>query len=595
MSSIASSNSTSSQVNLPAPAFKVYRNYKEKSEDDWDGDVYPNQTLHAREIDGEPAPPYIIVVQGPPNVGKSLLIKSLVNYFTNLEEHNMDDIRSPITIKTVDKRRRPQFVECADDINAMVDAAKYADLVLLLVDASYGFEAETFQFVNLLQAHGFSNVMGVLTHLDEFKDETELKETKVRLQDHFWTEICQEATVSYLSGLEHDLYKRCEVQQLAKDILMPQFIPSSWRAVHPYVLVHIAGVGDFCLAGVRSITDPVPSSSEMEKESVLVEQNHMENESFRIGTYLRLEVHSVPFRLVENLDPCRPILVGGISPEEENVGHMQARLKRHKWHMKLLESADPVTVSAGWRRYQTQPIYASETGRHAVLDFSLEHEPYLAMFWGPVAPPHTRIAVVQSDKDVFRIVAKAVILDPKHHLQQQEQQQPSLDPKHHMKIMKDRKQKTEPHKILKRMNALIKFEGKPHKILKRRTARFKIEGIPHRIHKWRTGLLKFESDVAETKGLPSRTRSGIWGEVKKVKNRKEIATVPVNKDSPNEVDPAQGRLRLEQRRRVEISDVEPSSYPCSSYYMLFRSMVRASWLFQLLPIFVCPNSRGLSK
>ena len=33
----------------------------------------------------------------------------------------------------------------------MIDAAKYADLVLLLVDASFGFEMETFEFLNILQ------------------------------------------------------------------------------------------------------------------------------------------------------------------------------------------------------------------------------------------------------------------------------------------------------------------------------------------------------------------------------------------------------------------------------------------------------------
>ena len=36
-------------------------------------------------------------------------------------------------------------------MNAMLDAAKYADLVLLLVDGSFGFEMETFEFLNLLQ------------------------------------------------------------------------------------------------------------------------------------------------------------------------------------------------------------------------------------------------------------------------------------------------------------------------------------------------------------------------------------------------------------------------------------------------------------
>lgn len=38
------------------------------------------------------------------------------------------------------KQRRLQFVECPNDINGMIDAAKFADLALLLIDGSYGFE-----------------------------------------------------------------------------------------------------------------------------------------------------------------------------------------------------------------------------------------------------------------------------------------------------------------------------------------------------------------------------------------------------------------------------------------------------------------------
>lgn len=34
----------------------------------------------------------------------------------------------------------------------MLDAAKYADLVLLMVDGGYGFEMDTFEFLNILQA-----------------------------------------------------------------------------------------------------------------------------------------------------------------------------------------------------------------------------------------------------------------------------------------------------------------------------------------------------------------------------------------------------------------------------------------------------------
>lgn len=40
----------------------------------------------------------------------------------------------------VGKKRRLQFVECPNDINGMIDAAKFADVVLLLIDGSYGFE-----------------------------------------------------------------------------------------------------------------------------------------------------------------------------------------------------------------------------------------------------------------------------------------------------------------------------------------------------------------------------------------------------------------------------------------------------------------------
>lgn len=41
------------------------------------------------------------------------------------------------------------------------------------------------------QVHGFPKVMGVLTHLDGFKDQTKLKKTKKALKHRFWAEIYQ--------------------------------------------------------------------------------------------------------------------------------------------------------------------------------------------------------------------------------------------------------------------------------------------------------------------------------------------------------------------------------------------------------------------
>lgn len=62
---------------------------------------------------------------------------------------------------------------------------------------------ETFEFLNILQVHGFPKVMGVLTHLDKFKDAKKLKKTKQRLKHRFWTEIYDGAKLFYLSGLIH--------------------------------------------------------------------------------------------------------------------------------------------------------------------------------------------------------------------------------------------------------------------------------------------------------------------------------------------------------------------------------------------------------
>ncbi|CAA0828567.1 P-loop containing nucleoside triphosphate hydrolases superfamily protein [Striga hermonthica] len=261
--------------------------------------------LHVPTIDrttGEPAP-FVVVVQGPPQVGKSLLIKSLVKHYT---KHNLPEVRGPITIVS-GKQRRLQFVECPNDINGMIDCAKFADLALLLIDGSYGFEMETFEFLNILQNHGFPRVMGVLTHLDKFKDVKKLKKTKQRLKHRFWTEIYAGAKLFYLSGLIHGKYTKREVHNLARFISVMRFPPLSWRLSHPYILVdrfedvtpqekvrtnnkcdrtailygylrgcnmkkgtkaHIAGVGDFSLTGITALPDPCPLPSAAKKKGL---------------------------------------------------------------------------------------------------------------------------------------------------------------------------------------------------------------------------------------------------------------------------------------------------------------------------------------
>ncbi|KAI9263384.1 hypothetical protein BDA99DRAFT_510092 [Phascolomyces articulosus] len=249
--------------------------------------------LHVPLVDRTPleAPPVVIAVVGPPGTGKSTLIKSLVKRYT---KHNLAEIKGPITVVS-GKKRRLTFIECANDMNSMIDVAKVADLVLLLIDASFGFEMETFEFLNILQSHGFPKVMGVLTHLDKFRNNKALRTTKKRLKHRFWTEIYQGAKLFYLSGVINGRYPNQEVQNLSRFISVMKFRPLVWRNTHPYVVadrvedltdpelihrkpncdrtvtlygylrgtnlkpnmrIHIPGAGDHTLADVSVLPDP---------------------------------------------------------------------------------------------------------------------------------------------------------------------------------------------------------------------------------------------------------------------------------------------------------------------------------------------------
>jgi ribosome biogenesis protein BMS1 len=69
-------------------------------------------------------------------VGKTTLIRSLVRRYTKT---TMPDIKGPVTVVSR-KTRRLTFLECPNDIGAMVNIAKVADLVLVMIDGSFGFE-----------------------------------------------------------------------------------------------------------------------------------------------------------------------------------------------------------------------------------------------------------------------------------------------------------------------------------------------------------------------------------------------------------------------------------------------------------------------
>ncbi|EEB99660.1 hypothetical protein MPER_00622, partial [Moniliophthora perniciosa FA553] len=161
--------------------------------------------------DDEP-PPEIVAMVGPPGVGKTTLLKSLVRRY---KKQTLNEAKGPITVVS-GKKRRLAFIECNNDLNSMIDIGKMADLVLLMIDGSFGLEMETFEFLNILQSHGFPKVIGVMTHLVLIKKAATIRATKKQLKKRFWTEIYQGAKLLYLSGVLNGRYPDTEILNLSR-------------------------------------------------------------------------------------------------------------------------------------------------------------------------------------------------------------------------------------------------------------------------------------------------------------------------------------------------------------------------------------------
>ena len=139
-------------------------------------------------------------------------------------------------------------------------------------------------------------------------------------------------------------------------------------------------------------------------------------EGYRAGTYARIVLDDVPYEFVQGFNPRFPIILGGLAQNEERFGYLKVRIKRHRWHQKILKTNDPLIFSLGWRRFQTLPIYSISDSRtrNRMLKYTPEHMHCFVTIYGPWVSPNTGFCCVQSFSNSnpgLRIAATGVVLD----------------------------------------------------------------------------------------------------------------------------------------------------------------------------------------
>ena len=187
-----------------------------------------NKIKYFTEVD---EPPLIIMIQGGHSSGKTTLIKSLVKYYTN---QNISSFKGSITVRN-SKNQRLTFIECPNDISSLDDCSKIVDVAILLIDARVGFEMETFEFISLLKNHGFTQIVGVITHMDDFRQNKSLSKYKKQIKKRFIKDATDKSKLFYLFGIKNNLYIKLQLHTMARYLKVIKPNQPGFRINHPYI------------------------------------------------------------------------------------------------------------------------------------------------------------------------------------------------------------------------------------------------------------------------------------------------------------------------------------------------------------------------
>ena len=300
------------------------------------------------------------------------MLKSLVKRYA---KETLSEPLGPITVVT-SKKQRLTFVECPNDLEAMVDMSKVADIVLLMIDGNFGFEMETMEFLNILASSGMpGNVFGILTHLDLFKKPQTLKDAKKRLKNRFWSELYQGAHLFYLSGVINGRYPDREIHNMSRFIsVMKNPRPLIWRNSHPYSIID----------SFRDITHPTKIEEDEKCDRTVVFSGYLRGTNFAsqgqrvhipgLGDYTVSAMESLP-------DPCpTPFMEQEIAKATGKTGRKRLDEKEKKLHAPMSDKSglkidgDTIWITREKGFNFDQDNYDPERGEGEELIVSLQGE-----------------------------------------------------------------------------------------------------------------------------------------------------------------------------------------------------------------------------
>lgn len=144
--------------------------------------------------------------------------------------------QGPVTVSVATDRRLTLF-DVPNELTAVLDIARVADLVVIVIDASEGFQTEHFEYLNILQTIGFPKVFTVLTKVDLIQKK--FFKTRKQIRERVEKEIAAGCKIFEVPWIEsRQSYKHDKVQTLARCIAQQRFTqPLQWKTEHGCVLV----------------------------------------------------------------------------------------------------------------------------------------------------------------------------------------------------------------------------------------------------------------------------------------------------------------------------------------------------------------------